>query len=411
MNVTGKKAKLESELKEATSQAKALMTTAEKENRELSAEERAKVQGHLDEAKTLKGQIERIDGDVEMRKQLDALQPKEPAAAAPGETREHGKVLSLGQAFVKSEMFAALKAGRHRNAGFTASGEFLEFGATTLDESTGSGGKLVLPDYQQGILPVLFRQIRITDMIAPGTTDSNTIEYMQETTATNAAAARAEGAAAAESTLVYTRVAETVRSIDTMLPVTNEMAEDQGQIMSFIDGRLRLFVDLTTEDQLLNGDGTGVNLTGLLNRANLAAAQARGADTNADAIFKQIMAILTSSFVMPEGVAINPANWTTIVLQKDGNGQYYGSGPFQALQTPVLWGLPASVTPAIVANTALVGAYRSCAQRFERRGVSISASNSHSDYFAKRIVALLAGRRIGLAVYRPGAFGKVTGLN
>jgi HK97 family phage major capsid protein len=217
----------------------------------------------------------------------------------------------------------------------------------------------VLPDYQQGILQVLFRQIRITDMIAPGTTESNSIEYMQETTATNAAAAaRGRRGGGGVDPGVHPRRRD--GALDRhLLPVTKEMAEDQGQIMSYIDGRLRLFVDLPTEDQLLNGDGTGVNLTGLMNRANLATAQARGTDTNADAIFKQIMAILTTSFVMPEGVAINPANWTTIVLQKDGNGQYYGSGPFHALQTPVLWGLPAAVTPAIVANTALVGAYRS----------------------------------------------------
>jgi hypothetical protein len=94
-----KRKRLEAELKEATSQARAVMTTAEKESRELSAEERTKVQGHLDEAKTLKAQIDRIDGDAEMRKSIEALQPKDAAAAEPGADapRENGKVLSLGQ--------------------------------------------------------------------------------------------------------------------------------------------------------------------------------------------------------------------------------------------------------------------------------------------------------------------------
>jgi HK97 family phage major capsid protein len=412
MKVAGKRAKLETEMKEALRLGKDVMTTAENESRELTAEERTKVEGHLAEAKTLKTQIDRIDGDDEMRKTIAALQPKDDKAAVAGESHDKTKAITLGQAFVASEIFAAIKAGKHRNQGFAMSEEFaLDFGATTLDESTGSGGKLVLPDYQQGILSVLFRQIKVTDLLAPGTTNSNSVEYMQETTATNAAAARAEGAAAAESTLVFNRTAETVRSIDTMLPVTQEMAEDGPQILSYIDGRLRLFVGLTEEDQLLNGDGTGVNLTGLMNRAGLAAAVARGADTNADAIFKQIMAIMINAFVMPEGVVINPTNWQTMVLAKDANGQYYGPGPFQAMQTPVVWGLPAAVTPAIVANTSMVGAFRSCAQRFVRRGVTVSASNSHSDWFAKRIVALLAGIREALAVYRPGAFGKVTGLN
>jgi HK97 family phage major capsid protein len=407
-----KRTRLKSEMDEAKAKAKAFMTAAENENnRELTPEERTKVQGHLDEAKTLKAQIDRIDGDAEMRKSIEALQVKDAEPSKPGATGSNGKPVSLGAAFVASEIYEAVKAGKHRSAGFNASAEFLEFGATTLDESTGSGGKLVLPDYQQGILSLLFRQIKVTDLLAPGTTESNSVEYMQETTFTNNAAVRAEGAAAAESVLVFNRTAETVRSIDSSLPVTNEMLEDQSQTASYIDGRLRLGVSLAEEDELLNGDGTGVHLTGLMNRANLATAVARGTDTNADAIFKQIMAIMTNAFVMPEGVVINPTNWTTMVLAKDGNGTYYGPGPFQAAQTPVIWGLPAAVTPAITANTSLVGAYRSCAQRFVRRGITVSASNSHSDYFTKRLVSILAGLREALAVYRPGAFGKVTGLN
>ncbi len=96
---------------------------------------------------------------------------------------------------------------------------------------------------------------------------------------------------------------------------------------------------------------------------------------------------------------------------KDGNGVYYGSGPFGPNQVPVLWGLPAAVTPVITATNALVGAFASCAQRFTRRGATVTMSNSHSDYFTKRLVAILAEMREALAIYRPGAFGKVTGLN
>lgn len=410
--LAGKRTRLVAEMKEAQAQAKAVMITAEKENRELTAEERTKVQGHLDEARTLKGQVDQIDGDADLRKQIEALTVgAAEEATKPGDSRG-GRILTLGQAFVDSAIYQAVKAGKHRAAGFVMGAEFdFPVGATTLDEGTGSGGKLVLPDYQSGILQLLFRQIRVTDLIAPGTTDSNSVEYMQETTFTNAAATRAEKAAAAESTLVFDRVNEPVRSIDTFLPITNEMLEDASQTQSYVDGRLRLGVALTEEDQLLNGDGNSPNLMGLMNRANLATAVARGSDTNADAIFKQIMAIMNTAFVMPDGVTINPSNWQTMVLAKDGNGQYYGPGPFQAAQTPVIWGLPAAVTPAITANTSLVGAYRSCSQRFDRRGITVTASNSHTDYFTKRLVALLAGKRLALAVYRPGAFGKVTGLN
>lgn len=398
--------KLVAELEEAKKKAADVMGTADKENRELTAEERTKVQEHLDEAKRVKARIDGIDGDEEMRKAIAALGGgKEREPFKPG---EKVKGLSVGEQFVRSEAYEQIKGGAHRRGQFTAS---MEIEAATLTEDAASGGDLVQPMVRPGILPVLFRRVTVTQLIAPGTTESNTVEYLEETTFTNAAAARAEAAAAAESTLVFDRKSTTVRSIDHFLPATAEMLEDVGQASSYIDGRMRLGLSLAHEDQLLNGTGVAPQLQGIYTHASLHAAQARGADSNADAIFKQIMALMTDSFTVPDGVVVHPTNWQTIVLAKDGNGVYYGQGPFSPMQVPVLWGLPASVTPVITATNALVGAFATCAQRFTRRGATVTVSNSHSDYFVKRLVAILAGLREALAIYRPGAFGKVTGLN
>jgi hypothetical protein len=40
----------------------------------------------------------------------------------------------------------------------------------------------------------------------------------------------------------------------------------------------------------------------------------------------------------------------------------------------------------------------------------VEASNSHADYFQRNLTAIRAEERLALAVYRPGAFGAVTGL-
>ena len=67
-------------------------------------------------------------------------------------------------------------------------------------------------------------------------------------------------------------------------------------------------MQIEEEDQLLNG--TGVARThGPLRPHGLAADVVVGVapDTGADAIFRQIMAIFTSSFLMPDGIVINPA--------------------------------------------------------------------------------------------------------
>jgi HK97 family phage major capsid protein len=193
--------------------------------------------------------------------------------------------------------------------------------------------------------------------------------------------------------------------------VTEEMLEDVAQIRSYIDARLRLGVELAEEDELLNGSGVAPHLLGLKNRVGLAADVVRGAaENNADAIFRQIMAIFSASFLMPSGIAMNPADWATTALMKTTTGEYLTGGPFASIQTPTLWGLSVAVTPVQAATVAMVGAYKQAAQIFRKGGIRVEASNSHVDFFIKNLVAIRAEERLALAVYRPAAFGEVTSL-
>jgi HK97 family phage major capsid protein len=76
-----------------------------------------------------------------------------------------------------------------------------------------------------------------------------------------------------------------------------------------------------------------------------------------------------------------------------------------------IWGLPVIVTTAAPGSgTALLGAFRAASQVFRRSGLTVEATNAHSDYFTKNLVAIRAELRLALCVYRPAAFTKVTGL-
>jgi HK97 family phage major capsid protein len=377
----------------------------------MTDDEKKAIQSLIDDGNGLKARIERAKGDEKMAAEIERLTAgMSPSKGDGNGSAQKAERRSMGQQFIESEAGQwLLKTRGSRGGNWTSPSA--ELFAATLDTSTTSGGDLIVTQYRPGILPLLFKRLVVADLLASGTTDSNSVTYMKETTFTNAAAAVTEGNPKPESTLVFDQVNDLVQKIAHWLPVTDEMLEDVSQIRSYIDARLRLGVDITEEDQLLNGSGTAPNITGLLNRSGLTTATDRaGSVTNADAIFTAMMAVFNGSFVMPTGTILNPANWQTIQLSKDGNGNYYGSGPFAGAQAPTLWGLPVVVTPSIVANTGFTGAFNSAAQVFRKGGVRVEASNSHSDFFVRNLTAIRAEERLALAVYRPAAFSKITSL-
>jgi HK97 family phage major capsid protein len=378
---------------------------AEDDDREMTDEEKAAIQAITSEGAALKDKIARLKGTEAINEQLNQL-------TASALTRPAPRVLkSLGEQFVTSEAYDFFRKGGHRSQSAWRSPSAELFLAATLTEDPASGGALVLPDQQPGIVATLQRRLVVADLFAPGTTDSNAVAYMQETLFTNAAAPVLEGGVKPESTLTFAAVTDPVRKIAHWLPVTEEMLEDVAQIRSYIDARLRLGVQLAEEDQLLNGTGIAPNLLGVSKRAGLAADVVRAAaEPNADAIFRQIMAIFSTSFLMPDGIAMNPADWSMTALMKTTTGEYLSGGPFSGIQTPTLWGLPVAITPVQPATVALVGAYKQAAQIFRKGGIRVEASNSHADFFIKNLVAIRAEERLALAVYRPAAFGEVTGL-
>jgi HK97 family phage major capsid protein len=119
---------------------------------------------------------------------------------------------------------------------------------------------------------------------------------------------------------------------------------------------------------------------------------------------------------------MHPTNWLSSRLLRDGTGgtvgQYYCGGPFSygGAQSPIgvfldsMWGKPVVLSTVVGAGTALVGSFGQGAHIWRRGGVSVEASNSHSDFFAKDLTMIRAEQREALGVYRLSAFTAVSGL-
>jgi len=288
--------------------------------------------------------------------------------------------------------------------------------------SATSGQPFVLEDHQPGFVDILQREINVLDLLPRIPTSSDTVEYVQETTFTNNAAftAEATGFTATslggtgvkpESALAYQTLTATVRTLAHWIPVTNRMLSDAPAIRGMIDGRLLLGLMLTLESQVMTGDGSGENLTGILNTSlNVVS---KGTDNQLDALYKGRTAVRLTGHGRPSAYVLHPTDWQTIRLARESAasatpGTYLMGPPSQAGAT-TLWGLPVVESEAIPQGTGLVGDWAQGATLFDREQAAIRIGTIN-DQFIRNLQTILAELRCAFVTWRPQVFTKVTGL-
>lgn len=251
------------------------------------------------------------------------------------------------------------------------------------------------------------RQVVFTDILPSRSTTQNSYVFMEETTFTNNAAERNEGAALAESALAFTERTSPIRSIGTFIPVTEEQLDDVVGIQAIVNNDLSLMYRLREESQLLVGDGNAPNLTGFLNTGSIQT-QAKGADVVPDAVHKAITKVRVTGRARPTHVVMHPNDWQDIRLLRTAEGVYIWGSPSDSGPERI-WGLPVVVSDAITENTALVGDFFGYSYLVRRQGATIEVGLINDDFQKLRKSIRIAGR-VGLVVRRPQAFCTVTGI-
>lgn len=263
---------------------------------------------------------------------------------------------------------------------------------------------------RRGTVDMALEERTVADLMLQGQVDGNTVEYYEETTVTNNAAAVAEGTAKPESALGFTLQTEAVRKVAHFIPATKEALDDVSFLESQIRGRLAFGIQRAEEAQILTGTGVAPNLRGILNRTGIQT-QAAGTDPVPDAVYRAMQLVRGAAgagFAEPTAVVMNPNDWTSIKLLRTADGIYIWGNPSDEGPDRI-WGLTVRQTTAMTENTALVGDFR-FAEVLRREGVQVTLSTEHANFFTENKVAILAEARLALAVYRPSAFATVTGI-
>lgn len=331
-----------------------------------------------------------------------------------GERQARQIIKSIGRSFVESAEFKKEGTKRGGRRQFSVDiPDVSSFRATAATSTiTNFNGIVQLPN----IVEIGVQQATVADLLSQGTTNLAAVPYLQEDTLTVAATTVAEGAAKPEVTWDWSQTSAPVKKIAVISKVTDELFADVPTIQSYVNMRLRYMVEIVEDAQLLTGDGTGANITGILATSGIQT-QAKGADTVLDAVRKAMTKVQSTGFFPPTGAVFHPNDWEAISLAKDANGQYLAGGPFYApygngefVMFYRIWGLSVVVTTSMTENTGLVGNFKLGASIFRRQGITIDSTNSNEDDFKNNLIALRAEERLALAVWRPKAFCQVTGI-
>lgn len=314
-------------------------------------------------------------------------------------SNEEAEYKTAGAEFVNSEKFKEFaQSGVQRGTRFTAS-------VKQITSAEGSAGAAVAPDRLAGIIAPPMRRMTVRDLITPGSTSSNLIQYVRETGFANSAGTVAEGAKKHESDLEFELVSTPVVKIAHYVKASTEILMDAPMMQSYIDQRLRYGLRFAEEAQLLKGSGVGNNLNGIYTQATAYAAPITIANaTRIDTIRLALLQAELAEFPST-GIVLHPSDWAAIELTKDDNGGYIFANP-QSLAQPALWGRPVVTTQAMDANDFLVGAFQLGAQVFDRMQDTVTVATENEDDFVNNLVTIMAEERLGLAVYRPEAFVK-----
>jgi hypothetical protein len=208
----------------------------------------------------------------------------------------------------------------------------------------------------------------------------------------------------------YTLRTATVKTLATIMPFAKQMLEDATALESLVDSRMREFLELSKERQILYGDNSNDQMQGILTHPDIHSylwSSGIIGDTKLDAI-RRASTLAMLSFLPPDGVTVHPNDWEDIELTKGTDGHYI------FLQIPTgsgvtsVWRLSVVESSVIDEATALVGSYGLGSVLWMRSEAEVSVSDQNRDWWEKNMIGFRVEERCAQSVIRPKAFVDLT---
>jgi HK97 family phage major capsid protein len=348
------------------------------------------------EGEKLRAEIEAKTAELQQAEKKAALLGTIGTAEKEDTTMSEAKARNLGENFVNF-----VKDSDHGKKFDLSAPAFVK--AATDTQTSPAAAVDFATTFDRNVVTAPRTPLVIRDLFGAETISGSTLVYLVEGAIQGAPAVTAEGA---EKPQIHfadpTPKTVSLAKIACHIKESDEYIDDYPFLASAINGRLLYELGLVEQNKLVTDLlGTSGIQTGSY------AANATAADI-ADAILQAAMDVQNGSGFDADAIVINPADWYTLRVAKDGELRYYGGGFFGAQNIPNLWGIPVCVSTAVAAGTIIVGAFKTCGSVVQKGGISVEAVNTNEDDFVKNLMTIRAEERLALAVRRPAGFKKLT---
>ena len=344
-----------------------------------------------DDVNALKSEIENLKGfekkSADMELALAKFEGRLEAMAEKAVAPKAVSYGSIGDQVVKAYagQIDAIKEGKSIN---------LETKETTIvGDYTGN---IALSTLEAGVNRIARQVAKVRNAMSMGTTTSKFVTYIQQTLQSSATWI-GEGVVKNEGDLKYQEVSVEVKKVAGFIKISKEMLEDLAFVRNEVNTDLMETIDNQIENNLLNGNGAGANLNGIINQAQ---AWSAGTFANtvtsanlADVVRTSVAQIETNKFIASH-VVLHPRDVAKLSLSKTTQGEYtYGAFVVHPVTgDPIIAGLPIISTTWMTEGNFLV-ADMTRAQVRMREGMNIQVGYEGDD-FKRNMVTILCEARL-----------------
>lgn len=366
--------------------ATAVLDRVAEENRDPSDAESKQLEAWDARCKSLDGEIAgleaRLKGNAAFKSVIGRVAEADDKAErrAAQTPAEPARPKSFGAAFIASDAFKNYK-GR-------GTMEPVEFAGFLEQRAAIETGDLDIPAHQWDGPRGYVTTTPLLSAIGREVVSSGTVEYITWGSADPVAGLVPEGELKPEAAIAPTPNALSLDTYAHWKAITRQALEDWPRISSIVEGKLR------------GGLASALETAA----STVIQAAAWGAVEGADFSSGIRLGIgdVQAAGYAPNAVLMNPADYADLDISASAGAN---NGP---VSFGSFWGLRVIPVGALPAGTAYVGDFKEAVTWFDRNTASVYMTDSHSDYFIRNLLVVLAEQRSAFAATELEAAVKVT---